>query len=96
MISKRYFTKRQNLQLLFLRYNIYAIDSIAKKGVVYAMDKNKFALFTGDGYAFCPIHEMPKLADMLKSEEMKKEVISLHEDIKYLQNMRVNYESVGN
>lgn len=93
MIIKRYFTKRQNLQLLFLKYNVYAIDSIAKKGVIYAIDKNKFALFTPGGYAFCPINEMQKLADMLKSEEMKKEVLALYEDIKYLKNMRIDYES---
>lgn len=75
------------------RYNVYAINSDVKKNVVYAADKNKFALFTADGYAFCPIHEMPMMAKMLKNQKMAKEVIEIYEDIKYLKNMRIDYES---
>ena len=91
MIEQRYFQKTIQIEPLLQNYNgIYSIESDIR-GVYYGVDESKFAIFRANGYVFCPIHEMPILAEKMASEIMKNEILGIYEDVKDLVRMQVQY-----
>ena len=58
---------------------IFAIESEIVSGCAYAFSDGKFAVLRHDGAVFCPIHETPILADMMKPE-IRAEILSVFEE----------------
>ena len=86
MVSRLYFRKKRNIENLLLRYpGIYSIVSEVSRSVTYGISDGKFAVFTCDGVAYCPVDETAELAMQMKDPDMKREIIMIYEDFKDLQ-----------
>lgn len=84
MISKIFFTKPLNIDRKLANFqDIYTVQSVVKKSVVYGFSDGKFAILQREGAIFCPIHEVPQLANLLKPR-IKEEVMEVFEDFKSL------------
>ena len=69
MVSRLNFSSRFDIEKTIIRYpGIFAVDSNIEKGLTYCISDGKFAVLRVDGALFCPLHETPQLAGMLKPE----------------------------
>lgn len=91
MVERVYFKKRKkSMRSLLTHYTgIYSVDSEVSREVTYGVSEGKFAIICSDGVAFCPFHEAPQLAAMMKSKKMRDEILDIYEDVKDLKRMEV-------
>lgn len=80
MISRFVFQKKQNLDKLLLSYkDIITIQSETVTGAVFGIADQKFAVLIPQGAVFCPLHEVPKLAEKL-IPGLREEVMDVYRE----------------
>jgi len=79
MISRLNFAKRFDIEARLMNYDgIWAVDSTLTNDLTYCFDSNKFAVLRSDGAIFCPLHEVPKLADKMMPA-VRREILDIYE-----------------
>ena len=88
MLSRIVFKKSLNLDAALTNYtDIYQIQSMIR-GVVYGIDKQKFAIIGAKEAYFCPICEMPKIANKF-IPTVRDEILGIYKDVSDLRRMEV-------
>lgn len=91
MVKKMYFNRNVNIGCMLANYTgIYSVESEVCRGLIYGISDGMFALFRYDGVAYCPIEETPMLADQMKSNDVRDEILSIYSEVKDLQRMEFN------
>ena len=78
--------KHRNFQFLDKRKNIYTIASELRNDICYAADNTRFCIIDYEGLMFCPLEEVPAMAEKFKPK-FKAEVMAIYQDIMDMKRM---------
>lgn len=91
MISRMNFRrKHKSFDFLDRKKYIYAIASEIRKDICYAADNTRFCVIDYEGLIFCPLEEVPVLADKCVPD-FKKEILEVYRDILDMKRMEIIY-----
>lgn len=91
MISRMKFKRKyKNFNFLDRKKYIYAIASEIRCDICYAADNTRFCIIDYEGLMFCPLEEVPAMAEKFKPK-FKAEVLAIWQDIMDLKKMEINY-----
>ena len=90
MISRMDFKHKKTKIEFISKYRGYAVESEHRHDIVYVADQTRFAVVDFEGLLFCPLEEVPALADKCKPK-FKKEILDIYHDIMDMKRMEIIY-----
>ena len=80
----------RDIDEFLFRYNVYSVESIADKYTRYVISDDKFAIIRKNDAMVCDIDEIIEMSAFF-NDDIKEEIIGLHEDVLDLKAMDINY-----
>ena len=86
-------SKYRSIDEFLTPYELYTIESLVDKYTRYVATDDQFAIIRKNDVLACDIDEILDMAEFFNND-IKEEIIEIYEDILYLKDMNIDYNSV--